>query len=254
MGRAQRLFSKRRRSSPCKQESQITTAFGERDHELAFLGRDDEVFDSFDCARILFACAALIHPAASNRNHHDAGRRGIDGDAAHVLTYRVAQNDFLLVLQHLRTEAANGARRHFKNPRASLVVSQLDMHWAVSQVQCVYGPLRSGQKLLLYFGGLARRGCVDGLLEKRTVERIWLIEDRQHAQAAVGYDAFEREFAAFDKALDLDEMILLLFQTVISRIESSLRMRSKAAANSASSLARMTPRLPDRASGLSTHG
>ena len=58
-------------------------------------------------------------------------------------------------------------------------------------------------------GILARWREVDGLLEKGAIERIGLIEDREHAQLATREQPLQREFAAFDERLHLQEMVLI---------------------------------------------
>src|SRR5262245_66319410 len=48
----------------------------------------------------------------------------------------------------------------------------------------------------------SRRGHVNRFLEERTVERLGLLEDRQHVQVALMHHAFEGEFAALDESFD----------------------------------------------------
>src|SRR5580704_19693947 len=55
-----------------------------------------------------------------------------------------------------------------------------------------------------------RGSNVDGLFKERTVERIGLVEQRQHAQRAVMEQPFDRELAAGDEALDQDPVVRLV--------------------------------------------
>ena len=57
MGSTQSGFRERSSRGSCKQKSEITAAFGQRNHALALLGRDNHIFNSFYGASILLAGA-----------------------------------------------------------------------------------------------------------------------------------------------------------------------------------------------------
>src|ERR1700728_2925554 len=86
------------------------------------------------------------------------------------------------------------------------------MDGTFGEAESFHGCLRGSHNLLLRFAGLTRRRDVDGLLEERAVERIRLVEKRQHAEFSLGEDAFERELAAFNEGFHLKKSILIFVQ------------------------------------------
>jgi hypothetical protein len=100
----------------------------------------------------------------------------------------------------------------------------------------------------------ARRRDVDGFLERRSVQRIGLVEQRQHVQRAAGEDAFERQLGAGDERFDQDEGGGVGIGTAQGRVREQPLEPSQRVASDARSSARMTPRLPDSITGLITHG
>ena len=108
---------------------------------------------------------------------------------------------------------------------------------------------------LLLLGRQRRRGDVDRLLEERTVERIGLVEDGEGPERALRQDALDRELAPLDEAFDRGSCRsrpLRIARTSLR--ESSASSRARAASSSAGEFARITPRLPESPSGLTTHG
>ena len=100
-----------------------------------------------------------------------------------------------------------------------------------------------------------RRGDVEGLFEERAVERIGLVEHRQHVQRAVHQDALERDLESRHESLDLDQVGRRIAQRPhIERRAGCGRDERPPRPDPAGSSARMTPRLPDSTSGLTTHG
>ena len=64
---------------------------------------------------------------------------------------------------------------------------------------------RGGQRGLDQ-GRLAGRGDIDRLFEERAVERVGLVEDRQHLEDPAHQEGLDRDFGAGDEALDQDRL------------------------------------------------
>ena len=100
-----------------------------------------------------------------------------------------------------------------------------------------------------------RRRDVDGLLEGRPVERVGLVEQRQHLKGAARQDALQRELRPGDERFD-EQLPGRLRDPVGAppdRRAGARAARSPPRATRRSS-ARITPRLPDSMSGLTTQG
>ena len=102
---------------------------------------------------------------------------------------------------------------------------------------------------------LPRRRQVDALLEERALERVRLVEDREQLERA----ARQRRLRPRTPRPSMNDSTSAASCAAsrsarMSGDSMSVRSRSKAAPNSRASLTRMTPRLPESASGLSTAG
>src|SRR5262249_58101545 len=94
------------------------------------------------------------------------------------------------------------ARCHLNDPRSLVVDSELGVngtsHEAHRLTSCFGG--RSYDRLSL--ARKPRRRDVDGLFKERTVERVRLVEDRQHLEPSRGQQALERDLVARDKLFE----------------------------------------------------
>ncbi len=100
-----------------------------------------------------------------------------------------------------------------------------------------------------------RRRDVERLFEERTVERVGLVEHRQHVQRAVFEHALERHLESRHESLDLDQAGRRIAQRPdVGRRAGCGRHGPAPPPGAAGSSARMTPRLPDSTSGLTTQG
>src|SRR5919108_4044457 len=78
------------------------------------------------------------------------------------------------------------------------------MNGAMSEAEGCGYLSRTGRDLVLYRGREARWRDVDRLLKKRAVQRVGLVEERQHAQLAVGDEALQGHLSPWDEAFDED--------------------------------------------------
>src|SRR5258705_3070105 len=84
------------------------------------------------------------------------------------------------------TSPADRPRRNLYRPHAAIIQSKLSVHWPVCEPQ---RPSRLHETPLDQFLlrlGQARRRDVDGFFEIWALQRIRLVEDRQHAQLSAG--------------------------------------------------------------------
>src|SRR5206468_7584388 len=104
--------------------------------------------------------------------------------------------------QHRRAAAADGTGRELDQPGTALVVAELGMHRTFDNAQGAHRTIGA-----VLDRGLQRRGDrgwgdVDRLLEKWSIERVWLVEDGQDMQAPIHDEAFERDLVAGNELLD----------------------------------------------------
>ena len=102
--------------------------------------------------------------------------------------------------------------------------------------------------------GQPRGRDVDRLLEERAVERVGLVEERQRAEAAARRAAPRAPPRRPGRTPRRGCWSAPAPRACTSGVRRMAAMRAHAAANSAGSSARMTPRLAESTSGLSTHG
>jgi hypothetical protein len=172
-----------------------------------------------------------------------------------VDTGGVAQNQFFQSGQHARAQSADGPRGHFEHPDAR----------GFTRISAWMGPcvrpsafgwrLRVVRTMARCVSRIfARRRDVDGLFEERTIERIGLVEKREHAELAMRENAFQREFAAFDEGFHLQEAVLIFVEARDVGIGQQVFDAAESRDELAGLLARITPRLAESPSGLSTQG
>jgi hypothetical protein len=100
-----------------------------------------------------------------------------------------------------------GAASSIHTPRP--LVLHFGVHGTVRQAERGHGPPGRRDDLRLRRSTLTRRCDVQRLFKERAVKRIGFVEQRQRPQNAAGDDPFERELAAGDEFLHLDEPVLL---------------------------------------------
>ena len=107
-----------------------------------------------------------------------------------------------------RAVASDGAAGDLDDPRIAVVDAQLGVHRALGQAvggaSCAH-PL--GRERLDRFRQPRRRD-VDRLFEEGTVERIRLVEDREHGQRPARQHAFEGDLRPRDERLDEKRAVL----------------------------------------------
>src|SRR5712692_8668451 len=91
---------------------------------------------------------------------------------------------FVAESQHRRATPADRAGRELDQPRAVFVVAQLGVDRTFGDAERAHGPFRALGNRTLKAGRYGRWCQVDRLLEKRPVQRIRLIEDREYVQPA----------------------------------------------------------------------
>src|SRR6185503_19825287 len=104
--------------------------------------------------------------------------------------------------QRPRTKPSNCASGYLDHPRAVFIRSKLCVDWPFGQS---HRANRRGGRLdylLLNFRAQPRRRHVNRFLEERTVERIRLVEDREHSKLAIGHQTFDGDFKARNKLFD----------------------------------------------------
>ena len=197
----------------------------------------------------LDALHRFVDAALGNGNHHDARGRPVQPRAAkHPRPGRAAGSVLPAACRPAKRSAWRTVRRWAA--RASPASTRLPGCSAVRRAPArgASPSARTARAVVsisacLHLGGLARRRHVDGLLEERALQRIGLVEDGERLEFARGDQPFHGEFAPRNVAFHL--------QRARSPI---LPMRRNAATNSLGSSARITPRLAESPSGLSTHG
>ena len=118
----------------------------------------------------------------------------------------MAQNDFLE--RHPRPKAkrpsaqpADRPRGHIDRPRSLIVQAQFGVQRTILETQRLCRPPRRLDHFLDLLVRQSRRRDVDRLLEKRTIQRIRLVEDGQRMQLAIPQQALQRDFRAWDVPL-----------------------------------------------------
>ena len=106
--------------------------------------------------------------------------------------------------QDARAQAANGPRRNLEHHDIASVDTALGVYGSMVQSQRLHGLLNGRDDHLLLRLTERRRCDVYGLFEKRTIERIGFVEDRQRSNAASGEHALNGILAALDEAFDDD--------------------------------------------------
>ncbi len=199
------------------------------------------------------------------------GRRPLPTIVRGVLAERVAQEQLLqrnlgrptrhlgLETQCSRTEPADRPRGDLEDENPQHAGFRVDaafrMNGTVAQADR-RGRVRDGGRdraLNLDRGG--RRRHVDRLLEERSVERIGLVEQRQQLKPTVVHQPFDRVLDAGDELLDERDVERgVAFGTNLWQPQAGRASGRTPPPIRPRSLARITPRLPDSATGLTTQG
>src|ERR1700733_10294326 len=103
------------------------------------------------------------------------------------------QNQLLQPRQHPSAESADGPCGNFEHPNATLIDAHFGMDGTFGQAKCIHRSLRGFNDR--YLGGwiFTRWRHVNSLFEERAIQRIRLVEKRQHAKLSIRENAFERE-------------------------------------------------------------
>ena len=101
-----------------------------------------------------------------------------------------------------RAQAADRARGDFEDKDAVRVDAALGVDRTVMEAQRSRRARHAVDDGALRVGVRGRRRQVDRFLEERAVERIGLVEDRQHLEGAAMHHPFESVFAAGNEPFD----------------------------------------------------
>src|SRR5215467_3633075 len=168
-------------------EPEILPALEKRHHRLPGVHRDRDFVDAFDLLSVVGATDRDEPAGPRDRDHHDAGGASLALERFERTPERVRKDQVLegqtgAERQGAGAEASDRARGHLEHERAALVQAKLRVDGALGE------PERRA-RVAAHRGdtGLdgfrqTRRRHVDRLLEERAVERIGLVEDRQHVQ------------------------------------------------------------------------
>ena len=226
---------------------------------LADAGRDDDVIDAGDRAGVVDAVdrAQRAGHAGRGRDHHHPGRATL------------ARRD-VVVPSACRTTTSSSVRPSAKrrlrahSPPIGRAASSMSTGWPGSSAarrargrsrgRAPARPLSPRRRCVLVVRGQPRRRDVKRLLERRTVQRIGLVEQRHHLQVPARQDAFDGELGPGDERLDQDLFGGRGIGSAHRRIGEQARQPRERRRQRRRSSARMTPRLPDNMSGLTTHG
>ena len=214
---------------------------------------------------------APVDARARNRNHHHAGRQLFAAPVLGRFSERVPQQQ--LLERHRFGERRRGrpsarsaalartARRSAARPPRA----RSPPRFARAGTSACIGPCdrpiaRAARPTAATIACCSsreapRRRDVDRFLEERTVERIGLVEDRQHVKRPVVQHPFDREFAPVNEVLD--EHVVVRVEALapdVRRLQDARAADRRRRSSSGRLSARMTPRLPESASGFTTHG
>ena len=173
------------------------------------MGRDDDVVDARHGASIRDALHLPQPPGSRNRDHHHSGSPRLSLQRGELHAERLPQHDLLqghAVItepQHRAASPADRSGREFDQVYAvPPPETQLGVNRTGAQPQGrrrVLGGVHHG---FLDLGGVPRRRDVDRLFEKRTVQGVGLVEQRQDLQPTIDEQPFERHFRPRDEPFD----------------------------------------------------
>ena len=262
------------RRRPREDESEVAGAFGQRHEQLIRLRGDPDVVDVRRPARAASTPSTprrmprrgigiIITPLASRLAAPRAGifaervpkEELLEGDCG----LRIADCGLTAIAdeaQRARAQAADRARGDFEHEARP---PSLTRHSAWTGPWC--RPMAFAARVdrlddsILDLRRRRRRRDVDRLFEERAVERFGLVEDRQDVQRAVVQQRLDRVLASGDEALRRARSRAPRSARRAPPATAAARAAARSAlANDAGSSARITPRLPDRATGLTTQG
>src|SRR5262249_28052893 len=143
-----------------------------------------------------------------DRDHHHRRGRGLAMHSRDILSERVT-NNYLLerrVLftksQSARAETADRSCRHLDDPCRLVVDSEFGVNGASHKAHRLTSGFGGRSYGRLSLARKTRRRDVDGLFKERAVERVGLVEDRQHLEPSRGQQALERDLVARDELFE----------------------------------------------------
>ncbi len=204
MGLAERLLDFFRSAPTREKKPKIARTFGPGGDGIAQPGGNSQFGDPRNRTRGLFPSDTFQNPALWHGKHHDAGGLSFAwgiaaGEFQRVANKQLFEPDWLTFAIQAKSQGpgaktADRPRRNLQGPHAILVDAKLRVDWAVRQTQSSYRISRAFLDGTLHGVGEPRRRDVDRLFKVWAFERIGLIEDRQHAQSAIGEKSFYGDF------------------------------------------------------------
>ena len=250
LGPAQGELDTSRRRAPGEDEPQVPVTLRQGDHRSAGGDADLEADHAVDGQGLGLAGHFLQQPGGSDREHHHPRGLGFPARPVEPGTDGVAQNNLFQAYpcpetQRSGAQTADRAGRYLDDHDPSIGSDpQFGMDRAFPQSQGSGRLGHRGRQRGLDQGRLAGGGDIDGLLEEGAIERVGLVEDRQHLEASGHSRASTATSAPTTK----------LSTRTGSSGPTMARTRLTAADAWMSSSTRMTPWLPERDTGLTTHG
>src|SRR3989449_10412477 len=104
--------------------------------------------------------------------------------------------------QRPATPPSDGPRGELDQPSPPIVVADFRVDRSVPEPERVDRRLRTRRDFLLGRPREARRRDVDRFLEKRAVQRVGLVEDREHPQRGLRHEPFHRDLPPRPEFLD----------------------------------------------------
>ncbi len=201
-------------------EPEIARPFRQRHQDLIRLRADVHVVHPRNGLRFVDASHRAVDAAMWNGNHHDAGRGRLAPPVVRRFSERVPEKNLFerrqralaIFLEPERpgAQAADRPRGDLENVDALIVDAALRVNRSMSQADRRGRARYRIEDVPLHRIGRRRGRDVDRLFEERTVEGVWLVEQRQRVEGAEMHDALERELPAFDEALDQDGVVRAL--------------------------------------------
>src|SRR6267154_2776010 len=211
MRQPQPSFHLIRRFPPRKQKSQITRTLRPGRNVIMHPRRNLQARNPNPRASRRFALNSLQHTTRRHRNHHHARSRRLASPISHRHLHRPPQqqlfqsNRFVAFRTHepqrSRAQSTDRPRRHLQRPNAFLINPKLRVHRSVRQSQRPHRSRRAVLNFLLLHFAQPRRRNVDRLLEKRPLQRISLVTNRQHPKLSVRQQPFNRHFPSRNVSL-----------------------------------------------------
>ena len=145
--------------------------------------------------------------------HHHPRRLGLPAQPVEAGAHGVAHDDLFEAdpgpeAQRPGAQTADGTGRHLDDHQSTVGADpHFGMDRALPQPHGGRRRRHRGGQRGQHRGRLAGRGDIDRLLEEGTVERVGLVEDRQHLEDPVHQEGLDRHLGAGDEALDQDRLV-----------------------------------------------